>query len=102
MSFACIVLFFIGAPLGAIIRKGGFGLPVVFSIVFFLVYHIISISAEKMAVQGVLTPFQGMWASAFILTPIGVFLTYKAATDSALMDVSAYTNWIKRIFSKSK
>lgn len=102
LSFACIVLFFIGAPLGAIIRKGGFGLPVVFSIVFFLVYHIISISAEKMAVQGVLTPFQGMWASAFILTPIGVFLTYKAATDSALMDVSAYTNWIKRIFSKSK
>jgi lipopolysaccharide export system permease protein len=102
LSFACIVLFFIGAPLGAIIRKGGFGLPVVFSIVFFLVYHIISISSEKMAIQGVLTPFQGMWASALLLTPIGVFLTYKAATDSALMDVAAYTGIIKKWFTKKE
>lgn len=102
LSFACIVLFFIGAPLGAIIRKGGFGLPVVFSIVFFLVYHIISISSEKMAVQGVLTPFQGMWASALLLTPIGIFLTYKAATDSALLDVSAYTDKLKKWFNKKE
>jgi lipopolysaccharide export system permease protein len=102
LSFACIVLFFIGAPLGAIIRKGGFGLPVVFSIVFFIIYHIISISSEKMAIQGVLSPFQGMWASASILTPVGIFLTYKAATDSALLDVTAYIEKYKKWFSKKE
>ncbi|MFT6844714.1 MAG: lipopolysaccharide export system permease protein [Flavobacteriales bacterium] len=100
LSFACIVLFFIGAPLGAIIRKGGFGLPVVFSILFFLIYHIISISAEKMALKGVLTPFEGMWASAFLLSPIGVFLTYKAATDSALLDISVYRDFFKKLLNK--
>lgn len=100
LSFACIVLFFIGAPLGAIIRKGGFGLPVVFSIIFFLVYHIISITTEKMTLQLVLEPKIGMWISAMVLTPLGVFLTYKAATDSSIMDVGAYTNFFKKLFNK--
>jgi len=101
LSFACLILFFIGAPLGAIIRKGGLGLPVVVSIILFVSYHVISISAEKFAREGVLTPFEGMWMSSIILLPVGIFLTYKATTDSALFDRDSYLRFIKR-FSKRK
>ena len=94
LSFACLILFFIGAPLGAIIRKGGIGLPVVISIFLFLVYHVISITGEKFAREGVLQPWQGMWLSSVILLPIGIFLSYKSATDSSLFDVSLYMNRI--------
>lgn len=90
LSFACLILFFIGAPLGAIIRKGGLGMPVVVSILFFVLYHVISISGEKFAREGVIPAWKGMWISAIILLPIGVFLTYKATTDSALFDREAY------------
>ncbi len=95
LSFACIILFFIGAPLGAIIRKGGLGLPVVFSVIFFLVYHILSTSGEKMAEAGVLEPFLGMWLSSLVLFPFGVFLTYKAARDSAIFDRENYVRILK-------
>lgn len=98
LSFACLILFFIGAPLGAIIRKGGLGTPVVVSIIFFLIYHIISITGEKFAREGVLPPFKGMWLSSMILLPIGIFLTYKATTDSGLFDKDTYVKLFRRIF----
>lgn len=102
LSFACMVLFFIGAPMGAIVRKGGLGLPVVVSILFFLVFHVLSISGEKFAKQGALAPYQGMWMATIVLVPIGAFLTYKAATDSALFDIEKYQRFFKNLFSKNK
>ena len=93
---SCIVLFLIGAPLGAIIRKGGLGLPVVISVLGFMVNYISMMVGEKMAKQGALSALEGMWLAIFILTPIGVFLTYKATTDSAVMDASTYTGFIRK------
>ncbi len=108
LSFACLILFFIGAPLGAIIRKGGLGLPVVFSVIFFIIYHIISITGKKYAGAGHMTPFIGMWISSAILLPVGIFLTYKATTDAPLLDKDAWIkgflrikNFPKRIFKRS-
>lgn len=100
LSFACLILFFIGAPLGAIIRKGGLGTPVVVSIIFFLIYHIISITGEKFAREGVIPPYKGMWMSSMILLPIGIFLTYKATTDSGLFDKDTYVKAFKQLFGK--
>lgn len=99
LSIACIVLFFIGAPLGAIIRKGGLGMPVVISVVFFIIFHIFSITGEKLAKEGEIPVYQGMWLATAILLPIGVFLTYKATTDSSLFDSNAYIERLKKIFS---
>ena len=96
LSAACLALFLIGAPLGAIIRKGGLGMPVVVSVIFFLVYYIISTIGEKSAKDGDLSPVIGMWIAIIILTPIGLFLSYKAANDSVLFDMEAY----KRFFNK--
>jgi len=90
LSFACIVLFFIGAPLGAIIRKGGLGMPVVVSVIFFLIFHVLSITGEKLVKQGELLPWQGMWMATAFLFPIGVFLFYKATTDSMILDIDTY------------
>jgi len=100
LSAACLVLFLIGAPLGAIIRKGGLGLPVVVSVVFFLVYHIISTIGEKSAKDGHVPPVVGMWIAIVVLTPLGIFLTYKAATDSAIFDVDIYRKFFLRILQK--
>jgi lipopolysaccharide export system permease protein len=97
LSAACIVLFLIGAPLGAIIRKGGLGLPVVVSVIFFLVYYIIGTIGEKSAKEGNLSPLIGAWIAIAVLFPIGLFLSYKAATDSALFDVEMYKRFFKRI-----
>jgi lipopolysaccharide export system permease protein len=97
LSAGCIVLFLIGAPLGAIIRKGGLGLPVVVSVIFFLVYYIIGTIGEKSAKEGNLSPLIGAWVAVAVLFPIGLFLTYKAATDSALFDVEMYKRFFKRI-----
>ena len=102
LSIACLILFFIGAPLGAIIRKGGLGLPTVFSIVFFLIYYLLSITGEKFAKEGVWTVFEGMWLSSFILLPVGLFLTYKATTDSKLFEWEAYLKPFKVIASLVK
>ena len=86
LSIACLVLFFIGAPLGAIIRKGGLGLPLVISVVFFVIYHVISMTGEKSVKAGTMDPIVGMWLSSAILLPLGFILTMKAATDSPLFD----------------
>jgi lipopolysaccharide export system permease protein len=105
LAIACFIFFFIGAPLGAIIRKGGLGMPVVVSVGFFVLYYMISISGEKFAREGIMTPFWGMWLSALILLPLGVFLTYKATTDSAIMNMDTYANFfkkIKRLFGKKQ
>lgn len=96
LSFACVVLFLIGAPLGAIIRKGGMGMPVLISILFFLIYHISSITGEKSAYQYVLSVPEGMWVSSLILTPLGLFFTYKAAKDSTLFEISIHRGIISR------
>ena len=90
LSFACLVFFFIGAPLGAIIRKGGLGTPLVISVLFFIVYYIIDNFGYKLAREGVWPIVEGIWLSSFIIFPIGVFLTYKAATDSAIFNVDMY------------
>jgi lipopolysaccharide export system permease protein len=96
LGAACIVLFLIGAPLGAIIRKGGLGLPVVVSVIFFLIYYIIGTIGEKSAKEGNLSPLIGAWISIVVLFPIGLFLSYKAATDSALFDADMYKRFFKR------
>lgn len=90
VSFAIIVLFFIGAPLGAIIRKGGMGMPVVVSVMIFIVYHVTSFSFEKLGRYMVWEPIPAMWLANFILLPIGIWLTYKSATDSALFNLEVY------------
>jgi lipopolysaccharide export system permease protein len=95
-SIACFLLFFIGAPLGAIIRKGGLGLPAVISTVFFILFWILSFTGEKYSVEGVLPASQGMWIAPAVLLPIGVFLTYKATVDASLFDIDAWT----RVFTK--
>lgn len=101
-SLACIVMFFIGAPLGAIVKKGGLGMPVVISVVFFLLFWVLSIAGEKMAKELAILPWQGMWMSIAILMPLGIFFTYKATTDSAMFNLDAYLVAIKNFFSKEK
>ncbi|NOQ74133.1 MAG: LptF/LptG family permease [Crocinitomix sp.] len=100
LSFAILVLFFIGAPLGAIIRKGGLGAPLIFATLFFLLYYVLMISGENVVESGFLTVWKGMWLSAFILTPIGIFLTYKAANDSALFDRDVYKKFFRKLIGK--
>ena len=101
LSAACLALFLIGAPLGAIIRKGGLGLPVVVSVVFFLVYYIISTIGEKYVKAGDAPPLV-MWVAIFILTPIGMFLSYKAANDSVIFDADSYKRFFMRLFKRDK
>jgi len=107
LAASCLLLFCIGAPLGAIIRKGGLGLPVVVAIIFFLIYHIISTVSEKAAKEGNIDAFWGMWMAIFVLSPLAIFLTYKAATDSALFDIEQYRlriekfwNWFRSRFNR--
>jgi lipopolysaccharide export system permease protein len=97
LSFACLVLFFIGAPLGAIIRKGGLGLPTIVSILFFILYHIISMIGEKSALKGAIEIAGGMWLSSFILLPLGFFLTLKATTDSPIMDMDVWNKALRQL-----
>lgn len=100
MSFACLVFFFIGAPLGAIIRKGGLGTPVVLSVILFIFYYIINNVGSKMARSGVWPAWEGMWLSSVILTLLGIFLTYKAVNDSVVLNADTYLNALKNLFGK--
>jgi len=102
LSVVCLVFFSIGAPLGAIIRKGGLGLPVVMAIIFFLIYYVISTLAEKSAREGSIDATLGMWTAIIVLAPLGVFLTYKSATDSALFDIEQYKAAVKKIWHRFK
>ncbi len=98
LSFACIIFFFIGAPLGAIIKKGGIGTPLVISVILFIIYYIIDNTGYKMARDGRLPVWIGMWISSGVLLPLGVFFTYKAVHDSALFNIDAYRNYFRRLF----
>lgn len=97
LAFACLIFFFIGAPLGAIIRKGGLGAPVVISVILFIVYYIIDNTGYKMAREALWPTWAGMWLSSFVLLPTGIFLTYKAATDSPLFNPEAWSIKAKRL-----
>lgn len=99
LSLSCLVLFLIGAPLGSIIRKGGLGTPLIFAIIFFMVFYFSSTTGEKFAKENTLTPFTGMWLATFVLVPIGLFLTYKAMRDSQLFNKEVYSKVIKVISS---
>jgi lipopolysaccharide export system permease protein len=90
LSFACLIFFFIGAPLGAIIRKGGLGMPVVISVMMFIFYYIIDNTGYKMAREGLWDAYEGMWLSSGVLLPIGIFLTYKAVVDATLLNPEQY------------
>ena len=102
LSIACFIFFFIGAPLGAIIRRGGLGMPVVISVFFFVIYYIISLMGEKFAREGLVSTVFGMWFSGIILLPTGIFLIHKATRDSAIMNIDTYVLYIKRIFKISQ
>ncbi|MDR1645281.1 MAG: LptF/LptG family permease [Tannerellaceae bacterium] len=99
-SFACLLFFFIGAPLGAIIRKGGLGMPVVLSIILFIFYYVVNNIGGKMARDGVWPAWEGMWFSSAILMTLGSFLTYKAVNDSVIMNADTYVNALKNLIGK--
>ncbi|MDR1557997.1 MAG: LptF/LptG family permease [Tannerellaceae bacterium] len=100
ISFACLIFFFIGAPLGAIIRKGGLGTPVVLSIILFIFYYVINNIGGKMARDGIWLAWEGMWFSSAVLTILGTFLTYKAVNDSVILNADTYINALKNIIGK--
>lgn len=102
LSVACILFFFIGAPLGAIIRKGGLGLPIVISVIFFVIYYVITITSQRVAIAGDIPVSIGVWLSSMILLPIGIFLTIKATTDSALLDRESWKKKLNKIFKSKK
>lgn len=102
VSFACIILFFVGAPLGAIIKKGGLGLPVIISVMFFLAYYILTEVYRSLALEGEMKPWMALWMPLVIFLPISIFLTSKAAKDSAIFDATIYYTWINKLFKKKK
>lgn len=105
LSVACLIFFFIGAPLGAIIRKGGLGVPIVISVLMFIVYYLIDNAGFKLAREDVWPIWKGIWLSTACLLPVGIFFTYKAATDSPIFNSEAYGLFfdkVKTIFSKFK
>ena len=102
LSFACLVFFFIGAPLGAIIRKGGIGTPLVISVLLFIFYYIIDNTGFKFARDGKTAVWEGVWLSSFVLLPLGVFLTYKAMRDSAVLNGDAYKNFFRRLRGRQR
>ena len=101
LSFACLIFFFIGAPLGAIIRKGGLGMPIVVSVFLFIFYYIIDTAGFKLARDGRLEVWQGIWASSAVLLPLGIFLTYKAVNDSDVFKMEVYVDKFKKFIGRS-
>ncbi len=100
IAFACMIFLFIGAPLGAIIRKGGLGLPLVLSLFFFIFYYILSLTGDKLVRESLLPAYQGMWIASSLFFVIGIFLTYKATTDSSMLNMDTYLNFIKKHFGQ--
>lgn len=97
LSFAVFIFFFVGAPLGAIIRKGGLGMPVVVSILLFIAYYIVSMTGEKSAREDIWQMFTGMWFSTLVFFPIGIWLSYMAVSDSAVMSAETYTKLFNKL-----
>lgn len=100
LAISCIVLFFVGAPLGAIIRKGGIGLPMFIAVVFFIIYYVTTQIGSNLAMENTLSPLVGMWASTFIFMPLGIYLTIKAKNDSQLMNVEGWSQIISNWYQK--
>lgn len=100
IAYACLLMFFIGAPLGAIIRKGGIGLPIVFAVLIFISFHFINTFGRRIAQENGLTPFLGAWLSSFILTPLAVLLTYRATNDIGLINLDIIMTPIQKTFQK--
>ena len=98
LSLSCLLFFFIGAPLGAIIRKGGLGIPVVVSVLFFIFYYIINVAGENNAKVGAWDAYFGEWLSSMVLLPIGGWLTYKANSDSVVFDMEGYKKFFMKLF----
>ncbi len=97
LSIACLILFFIGAPLGAIIRKGGLGMPAVMSVVLFIIFHVLSMTGDKLARESTVSPAAGMWMASLIILPAGVFLTWKATSDAPLLDAETYAKGLRSL-----
>ena len=102
LSFACLIFLFIGAPLGAIIRKGGLGMPAVISVFLFLFYYSIDIFSVKLTKQSVLPIWLGMWLSSIVLLALGIFFTYKAVNDSVMLNSDAWAGFFKKFFGKKE
>ena len=100
LPVSIFIFFLVGAPLGAIIRKGGLGMPIVISVIFFVIYYIISVSGEKLAKEGTWDSLLGMWISSIVLLPVAIYLTHKATNDSALLDVDWYIGRYKHYKEK--
>ena len=98
LSISCLIFFFIGAPLGAIIRKGGLGLPVVISVIIFVLYYIIDSGSTRVAKSGEMNMILGVWMSTLVLAPIGAFFTYKSNKDSIVFNLEVYTNFFRWLF----
>jgi lipopolysaccharide export system permease protein len=98
--FACFLMFFIGAPLGAIIRKGGLGLPIVFAILIFITFHFINTFGKRIAQENGMTPFLGAWLSSILLTPLAIILTYRATNDIGLINIDVILAPFQKIFKK--
>jgi lipopolysaccharide export system permease protein len=96
-SIACLIFFFIGAPLGAIIRKGGLGMPLVVSVMLFIFYWVTSTTGEKFVREAASGMWIGVWFSTIIFLPAGVFLTYKAVTDSTVLSIDSYREFFKKL-----
>lgn len=96
LSFSIIILFFIGAPLGAIVKKGGFGAPVVIAALLFMIYFVLISIGDGMAQKEIISPFWGMWGPSFVLAPFAVFLMVSAANDKSLVDINRFTGWFKK------
>lgn len=100
IAYACFLMFFIGAPLGAIIRKGGLGLPIVFAVLIFITFHFINTFGKRISQEDGLSPFLGAWMSAFVLTPLAIFLTYRATNDIGLINIDVIITPIQRLLKK--
>jgi lipopolysaccharide export system permease protein len=100
ISFACFLMFFIGAPLGAIIKKGGIGLPIVFAVLIFITFHFINTFGKRISQQDGLSPFLGAWMSSIILTPLAILLTYRATNDIGLINMDAVLAPFQKVFKK--
>ncbi len=100
IAFACFLMFFLGAPLGAIIRKGGLGLPIVFAVLIFIIYHFINTFGKKLAQENGITPFFGSWMSSLILAPFAILLTYRATNDIGMINMDVILTPLQKLFKK--
>jgi lipopolysaccharide export system permease protein len=100
IAYACFMMFFIGAPLGAIIRKGGLGLPIIFAVLIFISFHFINTFGKKIAQENGLSPFMGAWMSSFILSPLAILLTYRATNDIGLINMDVILSPFQKLFQK--